>query len=270
MGHSLQWGRQWCVSLKDRCVQNELTIHAGYLAYVTLLSLVPLVTVSLGVFSVFPIFSRFKDETEAFIVSNFLPTSGTVIQTHIDAFAENASHLTFWGLCFLLLVAFLLMANVDRTLNRIWHGVSGRGFVKSVAVYLLVLILGPIMLGLSIGLTSYISVMAASADPGLPLIVFKAAAMMVSTVTFAILYKVVPNVPVSFKPALVGAVSAGFLFEIFKKLFGLYLSYFPTYQLIYGALATIPILFVWIYASWIIVLLGAEVTVTTECMINDG
>jgi membrane protein len=127
------------------------------------------------------------------------------------------------------------------------------------------------MLGLSIGLTLDISMLAVSADSGLDLIVLQTtAAMVISSATFGILYKFFPNVPVSFRSAFVGAVSAGFLFEIVKKVFGVYLSYFPTYQLIYGALATIPILFIWIYISWIIVLLGAEIAVTTECMRSDG
>lgn len=261
------WGRYF-----NRCMDDQITINAGYLAYVTLLSLVPLIAVGVAIFSAFPGFESTRVAIENFIFTNFVPTSSGVIKEHISSFASNANQMTAVGIAFLAGVALLLIRNVDETLNRIWRVKQKRPVMISFAVYWMVLSLGPVLLGASIGVTSYIVSLVSFADQGIPGFsgfLLKLLPYIISMAGFIMLYTLVPNTRVSFKAAVPGAFFAALLFELTKQGFAVYISHFPSYELIYGALATIPILFVWVYLSWIVVLLGAEFTVCVHAAVED-
>jgi len=254
----------WWMQYLTRCIDDQITVNAGYLAYVTLLSIVPLVAVGVAIFSAFPGFESTLVTIENFLFTNLVPTSTDVIKEHISSFAGNANKMTAVGVGFLAAVSLLLIRNVDATLNRIWRIKKKRPMMISFAVYWMVLSLGPVLLGASIGVTSYIVSLVSFADQGIPGFsgfLLKLLPYVISMVGFIMLYTLVPNTRVPFRAAIPGALFAAMLFELTKKGFALYISHFPSYEVIYGALATIPILFVWVYLSWIVVLLGAEFTV---------
>ena len=254
----------WWIQYLTRCIDDQITVNAGYLAYVTLLSIVPLVAVGVAIFSAFPGFESTLVTIENFLFTNLVPTSTDVIKEHISAFAGNANKMTAVGVGFLAAVSLLLIRNVDATLNRIWRIKKKRPMMISFAVYWMVLSLGPVLLGASIGVTSYIVSLVSFADQGIPGFsgfLLKLLPYIISMIGFIMLYTLVPNTRVPFRAAIPGALFAAMLFELTKKGFALYISHFPSYEVIYGALATIPILFVWVYLSWIVVLLGAEFTV---------
>ena len=253
----------WWMQYINRCIDDQITVNAGYLAYVTLLSLIPLIAVGVAIFSAFPGFESTRMEIESFLFTNFVPTSSDVIKEHISSFAGNANQMTAVGIGFLAAIALLLIRNVDATLNRIWRIKKKRPMMISFAVYWMVLSLGPVLLGASIGVTSYIVSLVSFADQGIPGFsgfLLKLVPYGFSMVGFLMLYTLVPNTPVSIRAAIPGALFAAVLFELTKKGFALYISHFPSYEVIYGAVATIPILFVWVYLSWVVVLLGAEFT----------
>ena len=255
---------RWWRYFLTRCSEDQITVNAGYLAYVTLLSLIPLIAVGVAIFSAFPGFAETRHEIENFLFTNLLPTSSDVLQEHIGAFTGNANKMTAVGVSFLAVVALFLIRNIDATLNRIWRIKKKRPGMISFAIYWMVLSLGPVLLGLSIGVTSYVVSLVSFADEGIPGfsgLVLKSLPYVISTVGFLMLYTLVPNTRVPLRAALPGAIFAALLFELTKKGFALYISHFPSYEVIYGALATVPILFVWVYLSWIVVLLGAEFTV---------
>jgi len=254
----------WWMQYFNRCIDDQITINAGYLAYVTLLSLVPLIAVGVAIFSAFPGFESTRLAIESFLFTNFVPTSSDVIKEHISSFASNANQMTAVGIGFLAVIALLLIRNVDATLNRIWRVKKKRPMMISFAVYWMVLSLGPVLLGASIGVTSYIVSLVSFADQGIPGFsgfLLKLLPYAISMAGFIMLYTLVPNTRVAFRAAIPGALFAAMLFELTKKGFALYISHFPSYEVIYGAVATIPILFVWVYLSWVVVLLGAEFTV---------
>lgn len=255
-----------------RCKQDRITVSAGHLAYVSLLSLVPFIVVFFSILSAFPAFSEVRAQLEQYVFSNFIPTSSDVLQKHMTNFVENASKMGAVSILFLVVVALALISNVDRTLNHIWQTKSERPRIYTFSIYWMVLTLAPLLIGVSVLVSSYLVGLADYAEeytPGISDILLKIVPFVTSVIAFFILYIVVPNKRISPKHALSGAVLAASLFELSKKLFALYIENFPSYQVIYGAIAVVPILFVWVYLSWIVVLFSAEFTRGLEKVLPD-
>lgn len=246
-----------------RCREDSITISAGHLAYVTLLSLVPFIMVTFTIMSAFPAFASVRDKLEHFVFNNFVPTASDVVHKYMTDFVGNASQMSAIGILSLLVVALLLISNVDKTLNRIWRTQSNRPFIYTFAIYWMVITLGPMLIGSSVVVSSYLTGLAAFTEeytPGLGTFLLSLVPSGTAMLAFSILYMVVPNRRVYARHALSGAVVATIAFEMTKSGFALYVTNFPSYELIYGALAVVPILFIWVYLSWIIVLFGAEFT----------
>ncbi|WP_407331886.1 virulence factor BrkB family protein [Enterovibrio sp. 27052020O] len=246
-----------------RIVHDRMTVNAGYMAYVTLLSLVPLITVVLSALSLIPGFAEAGDQIRSFVLHNFVPASGDALEQYLNQFVANAGKMTAVGVAFLFVVALMLISAIDKSLNYIWRVQHKRAPVVSFSIYWMVLTLGPVLVGSSIGVSSYLGslnllqlegaeVWAPALLRGLP--------FLLTALAFMGLYTLVPNCRIRASHALVGAISASVLFEFSKKAFAFYATNFPSYELIYGALAVVPLLFVWVYLSWCIVLLGAEIT----------
>jgi membrane protein len=263
---------QFVLSFVDRCKEDKITVSAGHLAYVSLLSLVPFIMVFFTILSAFPAFAEVRGELESFIFDNFVPHSGGVVQKYMAQFVDKASQMGAISILSLVVVALLLISNIDKTLNRIWQTPKTRPMIYTFAIYWMVLTLGPILMGSSVIISSYLVGIANYAEeytPGFTTFFLRIGTFVTSISAFLIIYMVVPNKRISFIHALAGAILASTLFELSKKGFAVYVSSFPSYQLIYGALAVIPILFVWVYLSWIVVLLGAELTHSIEQFVND-
>jgi membrane protein len=250
-----------------RIKREQIQVVAGYLSYVCLMSLVPLMVVMLSVMTAFPLFSELQETIEQFVYKNFVPAAGDVVQHYLSGFVDNASKMSAVAVSFLFIAALLLISSIDNTFNNIWRVNDKRRTITSFAMYWMVLTLGPILVGASIALSSYL-VSIVSADEygvsGLFDVFLRLLPLLSSIVAFVILYMAVPNKAVPFKYAISGALVAGVLFELAKKAFALYIAAFPSYQVIYGALATIPIIFLWVYVSWLIVLTGALITVSLQ------
>jgi len=246
-----------------RAKENRLRMVAGYLAYVSLLSIVPLVTVVFSVLSAFQVFKPMREKIENYVYGNFIPSSGDVIQQTISGFVDNASKSGAIGIGALVVFALMLISNIDKVLNLIWKSPKKRPLIISFSIYWMVITLGPLFVGASIAITSY-AISLGGLDKGVlggvMEFFLRWLPLFFSVLAFLMMYLMVPNVRVRFRDALVGAVIAAILFELTKKAFALYISSFPSYEAIYGALAAIPILFVWVYLSWIVVLVGAEIT----------
>lgn len=246
-----------------RIVHDRLTVTAGYMAYVTLLSLVPLITVVLSALSLIPGFAETGDQIRTFVLHNFVPASGDALEQYLNEFVANAGKMTAVGVAFLFVVALMLISAIDKSLNYIWRVKKKRTPVVSFSIYWMVLTLGPVLVGSSLGVSSYLgslNLMAVEGADVLSPTLLKRLPFLLTALAFLGLYTLVPNCRVKIGHAFSGAITAALLFEFSKKGFAFYASNFPSYELIYGALAVVPLLFVWVYLSWCIVLVGAEIT----------
>lgn len=267
--HSLPWRHylSFFHYLLKRIKKEQLQVVAGYLSYVSLMSLVPLMVMALSVATAFPIFADIHQSVEQFIYDNFVPTASDVVQQYLSSFVDNASKMSAVAISFLFVAALILISSIDKTFNNIWQVTKKRRVITSFSMYWMILTLGPILVGVSIAVTSYLVslvTMGVEDDFGIGSMFFRMLPLLSSMAAFILLYMLVPNKTVPFKYAFVGAFIAAILFEFAKKIFAGYITAFPSYQAIYGALAIVPILFLWVYLSWLIVLGGALITVSLQ------
>jgi membrane protein len=255
---------EFCLAVFWRFYEERGLQTAGSLTYTTLLSLVPLFTVALAVATAFPVFDETIGALQVFLLENFLPDARGIdtIAEQITSFTQNAGRLTAIGLGFFVVTAVLLMMTIDVSLNRLFRVQRQRPLLQQVLMYWAVLTLGPVLIGGSLSMTSF----AVGASFGYLKLGYVADAVLrvlpfvFTCAALTLLYAVVPNRYVAPRDALIGGVAAGIVFEIAKRGFAVYLARFPTYTLIYGAFATIPIFLLWLYLSWVVVLAGATLT----------
>ena len=241
----------------DRCVQS-----AGVLTYTTLLAVVPLSAVALGIFSAFPVFGDMTMAVKDFIYVNFVPAASETIRNYVDEFAANTSRLTSVGTAFLVVTAVMMVAAISEALNGIWKTHRKRSIGGRFVVYWAMLTLGPMLIGISLAVSSYLFSLPFFEGQGLQGLrrtLIGALPWATATLAFAMMYIIVPDARVPTRWAAAGAVVAATLFELAKKGFALYVTQFHNYEAIYGALAAIPIFLLWIYLCWLIILLGAQV-----------
>jgi membrane protein len=243
---------------EDRCLQV-----AGNLTFTSLLALVPLFTIAFALFTAFPMFEDWSNAFKVFLLTALVPeVSGKIITVYMQQFADSAAKLTAIGLIFLAVTALALMLSIERVFNVIWRVPAPRPVLQRLMIYWAALTIGPLLIGASLSLTSWLVTqsMSVAADvKELHTVLLKTVPIILNVVAFALLYVIIPNRKVAIKDALIGGVAAAVAFELMKRAFGLYVQLFPTYALIYGAFATVPIFLLWIYLSWIVILFGAVV-----------
>lgn len=244
----------------------DLARTASSLSFTTLLAIVPLVTVAFAFVAKFPIFEDWLKVLEQFLLRHLLPFAAAAdIRGHIIDFAEQAARLTGISILAIALSAALAVATVEREINAIWGIRRGRSLAKRIVVYGIGLTAGPVLLGASISITTWLvvhSLAAASIRRTVGTPIVEALPFVFSTAGLTLLYKGVPARHVALPAALVaGALAAG-AFEAAKHGFTWYLSRISTYEAVYGALAALPIFLLWVYLCWIIILAGAAVSAT--------
>ncbi len=254
--------------------QDKCTQMAASLTFDTLLSLVPLITIALTLFSAFPVFADFSEQIKNFLLTNMLPeTGGKMISRYVEQFAESAAKLTAVGLVFLSLTAMLMMVTIDNAFNTIWRVSKPRPLMKRVLVYWAVLTLAPLLIGGSLSLTSWLvglSIGYAKHAPIFGEVSLKVVPVILTTLAFSLLFRVVPNRYVPVRHALIGGVVAAAAFETMNRGFGFFIAHFPTYKLVYGAFASIPIFLLWIYLSWLTILSGALIAASLSRWRHHG
>jgi membrane protein len=241
----------------DDCMQI-----ASSLTFTSLLSIVPIVTVALTVITAFPVFGQMTAALQTFLLENMMPSSADVIASYTQQFTSNAARLTAVGIFFLFVTSVMLLLTIDRAFNNIWRVKKPRSIVQRVFVYWTLLTVGPVLIGASLSLTSWLVGHAVGLVEGLPgagVVLLSVVPVLLTAIAFSMLYIAMPNRRIQLRDAVIGGLLAAIAFEVMKRGFALYVAKFPTYTLVYGAFATLPIFLLWIYVSWVVVIFGAVV-----------
>lgn len=245
-----------------RFIADGCFSYASTLTFTTLLAVVPLMLVGISVLAAFPVFAKWSSSIQTFIFFNFVPTSSDAIQSYLSSFVKQAGQLSVVGLALLLVSAVLVLFNIEQAFNVIWRVHRQRKGIIAFLMYWALITLAPLLMGLSFALTSYIIslpfIATTAAKLGLIKILLSILPFILAVITFTILYIAIPNCRVPARYAFASGIMAAVLFEIAKYGFAFYLTSFNTYQIIYGALAALPLFLLWIYLLWLIILFGAE------------
>lgn len=254
--------RRWS---DDRCPQI-----AGSLTYTTLLALVPMFAIAVAVLSSAPFFEDVMSKIKIWLLMNLMPEiAGKIITVYMEEFAANAARLTWTGIAVVLALAVWLMLIMDRSFNAIWRVPASRPYWVSVLGYMALVVSGPVLLGVSVTITTYImSLGMTGLSDSVHAVILRAVPVAMSAVAFFLIYRIVPHRAVPWRHALIGGAVAAVLFEVAKELFSFYVRSAPTHSVVYGAFAAVPLFLIWVYLSWLVVLFGAELTASAAFWAN--
>nr|WP_298892454.1 YihY family inner membrane protein [uncultured Acinetobacter sp.] len=253
----------------DRCRES-----AGSLTYTTLFAIVPMLTVFLVIVSSIKALEPARQQMQTWIYSNFLPKTSIAFDKALNAFTENSSNLTIIGILFLFFTTVMMLSSIELAFNRIWRVRQARGGIVGFMRYWTIISLGPIILGTAFVLSSTVASMnlLSNTVAGYQFDFAYVLLFISFTLTclgFSLLYWTIPNRSVPIKSAVIAGIFSGVVFELLKNLFGFIMSNFTSYQLVYGAFAALPIFLLWIYTSWLVVLLGVEISYAITAFHSD-
>ena len=246
--------------------EDRIPQVAGSLTFTTLLSLVPLATVAFALFTAFPIFASFQMSLQMFLADHLMPEQiNNQIFMYLNEFASKAKGLTTMGMIVLFVTSVTTMMTVESAFNLIWRVRKPRPFAQRVLVYWAILTLGPILIGVSLSISSFLFTRSLQLvdEQGLSAMfewALAAATLPLTALAFTMLYVFLPNCRVEWRDAVVGGIAAALAFELAKRGFGYYVRRIPTYTAVYGAFAAAPMFLLWVYLSWFITLVGAMIT----------
>ncbi|QBQ97964.1 YihY family inner membrane protein [Paraburkholderia pallida] len=249
-----------------RSREDRIPQVAGSLTFTTLLSLVPLATVAFALFTAFPIFASFQNSLQGFLADHLMPAQiNSQIFMYLNQFASKAKGLTTMGMIVLFVTSVMTMMTVESAFNVIWRVRKARPLAQRVLVYWAILTLGPILIGVSLSISSYLFTRSAAlaTEQHVSMLfdwLLISASVPLTALAFTMLYVYLPNCRVEWRDAVVGGVAAAVAFELAKRGFGLYVRRIPTYTAVYGAFAAAPMFLLWMYLSWFITLVGAMIT----------
>jgi len=273
----LRWRRRLWYVLRtgvlvvENSINRELFVRASALTFQIIFSIIPLIAVMLALMKSLGGLDRLAADFREFLLANLAPNIGERLVTTMNDVLErmNAKAITIVGFLVLLYTSVSLLSTIEHAFNRIWGVARARSLLRKITVYWTMVTFGPILLALSLGLSSFVRNRAAyqwmldhlpfANDALLFLVPF-----VLTWIVFAAFYKILPHTRVSLRSALIGALVAGTAWEILKRLFVLYnVKVTGSYE-VYGSLAAIPIFLMWIYLSWVLVLVGAEVAFAAQ------
>jgi membrane protein len=240
---------------------------SGALSYTTLVSLVPLAVLALGSLSAFPIFAPVRAGLLAMLFGTFVPSVGEQAAFWFRNFADSATQTTAIGFAGIATTGVLVLVTVEDQLNLIWGVKRARPWAQRVLAYWTFITLGPLLIGISLTLSTYLEVAARETGFGARALgwfagdwlhwLARGLPPMLEFFALSLLYWLIPNCSVRWRDSAFGALVATVAIEVLKIGFSIYIGAASYYRTVYGTLAAIPIFLLWMYISWAAVLLGA-------------
>ncbi len=260
---SLSWQeiRDLMLFARRRLREESLPQVAGSLTFTTVFALVPLLTIALAIFTTFPLFNTYRSSLEAYFIQSVMPKAiSSTILNYLTLFASKATRLSAVGAVALLVTSAATFGLVEKVFNRIWRARAERSWPKRILVYWAIITLGPLLVGVSLTMSSQVFMATSDLVGDVPIIgalIYTLLSLSLTSAGFTFLYATVPNRDVDWYDAAWGGLMAGVAFEVAKRGFALFITHFPAYSKIYGALAALPLFLLWVYVSWMITLVGA-------------
>jgi membrane protein len=259
-------------TLRERFREHRLGQAAGSLTFTTTIALVPLFAVTLSVLTAFPMFGQFQTGLQRWFVESLVPDSiARQVMGYLTQFSSKASRLGTVGFLVLVASAVMLMFTIDRSLQTIWRVRQSRTLAQRALLYWAAITLGPVMMAGSLAMMSYVVSVSrgvVSAMPGGLHLLLDSLELTLLVGGVSALYRFVPNTQVPWPHALVGGLWVTVATEVARQLLTYYLGHMPAYSAVYGAFATVPILLVWIYTAWVIVLSGAVLVASLPSLLS--
>ena len=238
---------------------------AAALSFTTLLGVVPLFTVAFAYVAPYSMFEHWQEALEPVLLKFLLPGSSASARQYLAEFTAKTASLKGIGTTIVVLTAVLLIAQVEREINAIWGVYEARSLPRRIIVYALGFVAVPALIGAAVYATSWLIDTSVAAVPlasaALPYVA-RPFSLAIGTVLLTLAYKLVPARQVPLRAAFIGGLLAATAFEGAKFGFAFYITNVRTYQIVYGALAALPLFLIWIYVCWIILLVGAAVAAT--------
>lgn len=244
-------------------MEERLTLTVAALSFDTLLGLVPMIAVGLELSQFFPFASGMTAALEKFLIANLLPTkAGATVATYLGEFARRAEVIPLIGGLALLLTALMQTLTIEHAFNTVWKIRARRPLFRRVLLHLAALLLGPVLFGGSLALTTFVASMSfgyIDQPAWVSETFFRFLPVVFMVALFSLLYWGVPYCRVSRRHALTGGMLAALGFVALQRLFSLYVANFPLYALLYGAFSAVPLFLLWLFLSWGVILVGALV-----------
>ena len=258
---------EFCLFLNKRIKSDAIFRVASALSYTSLLALVPLFAIALAIFAAFPVFADSKIQIQEFIVHNFLPGTGEEVKEYFEQFINASAKLTTIGVVGISVTAIMLLSTIENTFNFIFKVNKPRRFTTKITLYWTIITLGPLLLGAAFSMRGYLYAISNLMEDNAGSLKMLVSSLVPASLTIILLvavYMLVPNKKVNIFNAFWGAVTTVILFSILRSGFASILLSGATYKTLYGALATVPLLLVWMYLAWAIVIFGAILTASLD------
>lgn len=255
--------KDFLIFLTQRAKSDTILRVASSLSYTSLIALVPLLAIGLAIFSAFPVFSEVREQLQTLLLQNVVPDLEEEVSQYFDAFVSATAKLTTVGVIGIAVTAILLLSTIENSLNFIFKVYKARSIKTKITLYWTVITLGPLLLGTGFSMRGYVyALQKFMPETLLSTEVFFSAVLpsLFTILALVLLYVLVPNKKVNIWHAFIGATVAMILFYILRTAFGTFLISTNTYNVLYGALAIIPIMLIWLYLIWAAVIFGAVIT----------
>lgn len=243
--------------------RHDCPRSAAYLAFTSLFAVVPMMTVVYSILALIPQLKGMESTMQSFVFEHFVPATGTQLEEYLQGFAQQAANLTSIGVGMLFVTSVLMLRKIETSFNTIWHVAESRKGVNGFLLYWALLTLGPVLMGGTFAVSSYIASLQIIYDmvplPGTQKLVLGVLPVLMSALAFSLTYIAIPNTRVPIRHGIIGGFTAALLFDLARQSMTLFIAFFPSYHLVYGAFAAVPIFLVWVLVSWFILLFGAEI-----------